>query len=280
MFKYIGAKSRLLKTLIPAILDANKAEYREPFAGSGKVFTELLKHHQFEKVWINDKFPAVASFWAAVHRHPDDLVKELGKVKMWRDQPISLDDYTARRKEALALDRLPSVKTDLLYHAVNLFVVMMQTFDGNLLAGSPSRTVDRWHVPNYEKKIVELAGHMNKSKTTITAGDFEPLLSEGDAVVYCDPPYWSQGDGLYPHTFTADDHFRLSKGLRNSKSRWLVSYDVHDVVLGLYSWADVGRVRMEYSSSRKFWWAKVERVKIKYSAQGRNKWAEELLIRG
>jgi DNA adenine methylase len=74
--------------------------------------------------------------------------------------------------------------------------------------------------------------------------DFEDLINENDteAIMYLDPPYYVKGNDLYQFGFTEEDHIRLAKLLRNTKHKWLLSYDDCDEVRQLYDWANIIRI--------------------------------------
>ena len=54
-------------------------------------------------------------------------------------------------------------------------------------------------------------------------------------MVYLDPPYVEQGEGLYNVFYKNDDHIKLAKFLQKKcTSNWLVSYDDHPLIHKIY----------------------------------------------
>jgi DNA adenine methylase len=87
-------------------------------------------------------------------------------------------------------------------------------------------------------KIRRLTVHMGETK--ILNGDFERVIRHpGDAIIYCDPPYWEQGGALYKHSFGPAEHIRLANALRECQNPWVLSYDDHPAIHELYAWADI-----------------------------------------
>lgn len=88
------------------------------------------------------------------------------------------------------------------------------------------------------KKIRQIKGYFDSVEMrddVCSHGDFGNLLSTpGDAVFYLDPPYYEQGPKLYRDSFGVADHKRLADALRAEDRPWLLSYDNHEAVRGLY----------------------------------------------
>jgi site-specific DNA-adenine methylase len=63
------------------------------------------------------------------------------------------------------------------------------------------------------------------------------------SLVYLDPPYFEAGPALYRHSFRREDHVQLATTLEKCSAQWLLSYDDHEEVKELYSWADVHSLR-------------------------------------
>lgn len=111
------------------------------------------------------------------------------------------------------------------------------------------------------KKIEALAA--KRDRVGVTAQSFQyfiPAFNKTSALLYVDPPYWIQGDKLYPCKMKRGDHVLLRNLLAACESPWILSYD------------DVPEIRELYLDF------KIEKVDVRYSAR-RSKRETELLIR-
>ena len=105
----------------------------------------------------------------------------------------------------------------------------------------------RYSLPRLIKHIDKAAGLLDRvvlHPDVCSNLDFESVLRfPGDALFYLDPPYYEAGPGLYQFAFTEEDHARLATLLRGEERPWLLSYDTHPAVAGLYGgWAELGEI--------------------------------------
>jgi DNA adenine methylase len=97
------------------------------------------------------------------------------------------------------------------------------------------------------KKLSEILGPPLKLRIT-TAEFKETILDTSEkALLYLDPPYYTKGNDLYQCAFTLDDHIRLALALRDTKHKWLLSYDDCPEVRALYKWATIEPLSVKYS---------------------------------
>ncbi len=71
--------------------------------------------------------------------------------------------------------------------------------------------------------------------------DFEPILKtydRPDALFYLDPPYLGT-EKNYEGTFGWKDHLRLAANLKDSKGRFVLSYNDDPRIRELYDWCDI-----------------------------------------
>ena len=65
--------------------------------------------------------------------------------------------------------------------------------------------------------------------------------------IYLDPPYYEKGPQLYRYSMDEEDHRVLAMQLRECKAQWILSYDDHQEIRRLYSWARIESVDSNYS---------------------------------
>ena len=75
-----------------------------------------------------------------------------------------------------------------------------------------------------------------------------PNLEERTLINF-DPPYVNKGSQLYKNSFTKEDHTRLRDRIAACDKRWIVTYDVCDLVKELYSDFRGGFIDVYYSAN-------------------------------
>jgi len=202
-------------------------EYREPYLGSGAVLLTLLKTGQVERVRINDADPAVAAVWNAVIREPEKLVVALHKAQVTKAS-------VGEAQEALREGSLRGIEL-----AVASLVAHHSTprYLGPLAGGPSAANMARWNPDRLGRKIDIahrlLKGRVRGNRCTHQDG-VEVIRAAGEALLYLDPPYASNGAMLYHHSFTDEQHKVLAQTLRETRQPWLLSYDDSDEIRRLY----------------------------------------------
>jgi len=113
----------------------------------------------------------------------------------------------------------------------------------------------RWKPDKIAQRVGEISELLASRNARITSKDFEEVIRDASspAILYCDPPYWQQGNALYQWGFTYDDHARLARALRESSHQWVLSYDDCPEVRDLYGWAHITSISVRYSGTNGRW---------------------------
>ena len=80
--RYPGGKSKAVKKLyeyLPNIEDYD--EWREPFLGGGSMSIEITKKFPDMKIWVNDLYPALFTFWTVLQSNGEDMCEKLMRMK-------------------------------------------------------------------------------------------------------------------------------------------------------------------------------------------------------
>jgi len=80
ILRYPGGKSRAAQKIVSLIPPSIK-EFREPMVGGGSVSLALKQTLPHVKVWINDLNYDLICFWKTLRDNPDELIKELKRIK-------------------------------------------------------------------------------------------------------------------------------------------------------------------------------------------------------
>jgi DNA adenine methylase len=232
--RYPGGKQRALKQIL-GMFPKSTYEYREPLVGGGSVYLHARSINFAKQYWINDKFEELILFWRITQdlKLCHQLQEDLAKLHASFNSPEEIKEYFHSTKNISEGDDYKQ--------AIQFFFLNRVTFSGTTLAGgfSSSASIKRFtasSIKRLEQLPVALSG------TRITNLDFEDVISEPgpDVFIFLDPPYCTAnklyGRGGALHSF---DHERLSTCLKQTKHRFLITYDDCDEIRKLYKWAQV-----------------------------------------
>lgn len=230
--RYPGGKSRavkLISKLVPKF-----EEFREPFVGGGSVFVYLKQKFPNKKFWINDKYTNLYHYWNESKNNPRELIKQVTKWKQEFSEGKELHRYLLENIETF----------DNIKKASAFFVFNRITFSGTTESGGFSNAA--FH-KRFTQSSIERAEKLSKilSATKITNFDFEDVIKEtGENVfLFLDPPYYSATksalygkNGNMHKTF---DHERFANSLKQTKHKWLITYDDSEYIRNLFSFANI-----------------------------------------
>ena len=219
IFRYPGGKSKAIKFIKPFFDCCPHQEYREPFIGGGSVF---LSKKNVKRNWINDLDKELIAFYKVI-KNPQQrelLIKELLKIKVNRETY----DYFFKLKPTSLIDK-----------AIRFYFLNRCSFSGitrwNAFIGD-----SRWNIERNQESIRNLGEKLKTCK--ITSLDFKKVIieeSSNDVFLFLDPPYAeSRQVAAYNKTFTTEDHERLVTLLKDTKFKFLLTYDNCDYIRDLY----------------------------------------------
>lgn len=261
LFRYPGGKSKLrgeITTILNSMINGEDVQYREPFFGGGSIGLKMLSEHKVKKIWVNDKDMGIACLWTSVIRHPEEL-KDLVRGFI----PSVQEFYDIKEALTCGWEKCcPETIKDVVDVGFKKLAIHQISYSGlGTKSGGPlggeaqesNYKIDcRWS-PDYlcEKidKLHEMFYGVEISLDRCTSMDFAPVVIRNSysAVIYLDPPYYVKGSDLYQHGFSECDHVRLSKLLEATPHKWLLSYDDCPEIRGLYRWANIKSVDVNYS---------------------------------
>ncbi len=237
--RYPGGKSRAVKFIVPLIPDFK--EYREPFVGGGSVFIYLKQKCPEKKFWINDIYKNLYFFWNSLKEKPERLIKFIQDWKENIKNGKELHKYLLNN-----IDKFDEAK-----RGAAFFVINRISFSGTTESGGFSNSAFK---KRFTQSSIERVRDLSKilTDTKITNSDYQSVIeAEGDEVfIFLDPPYYSaKKSALYGKNGNLHkifDHKRFAKLLKNTKHKWLITYDDSKYIRSLFSFANIREWNLTY----------------------------------
>ena len=232
--RYPGGKSRAVKFLSGFIPPFN--EFREVFFGGGSLSFYLLQQYPDKKFIASDLNYELYCFWQQLKENKNDVVHgvqhiyDLHKAEKGNKSGKNLFNQLVARRN----DDLTEVQ-----RAIDFFVLNRITFSGVVDSGGFSQG-------SFEGRFTQSAiDRLTKTSALIQSIDFccedyQHLVKKNgeDVFLFLDPPYYtatkSKLYGKKGILHTQFDHEAMFETLKNSKHKWLITYDNSDFIRELY----------------------------------------------
>lgn len=234
--RYPGGKTKLY-SYVRKIIEVNGLlgeTYIEPFAGGAGLALKLLINGDVKRIVINDFDPAIYSFWYNVLNNTDDICDFIRTVE------ISVNEWARQREVFFNQDEHTSAeiaKATLYLNRTNVSGILT----GGVIGGQDQTgtfSIDaRFNRERLVEKIVTIANLSDKIDLyNLDAVEFMNTVLPHYYKVFInfDPPYVNKGGQLYKNAFTQDDHTNLRNAIAKCKRKWIVTYDVCNLISNLY----------------------------------------------
>ncbi len=249
--RYPGGKTKIYD-YVKKILDLNDLHgtYIEPFAGGAGLALKLLLNKDVSRIVINDSDPAIYSFWNSVLNHSQELCSFIAAV------PLNYAEWLRQRNiyfNQSNYTELEIGQATLYLNRTNMSGVIKGGLIGGIEQTGNYKMDARFNREDIISKINTIA-EMKESIDLYQLDVFEfikpPTLRHYyKAFINFDPPYVNKGGQLYMNFFGREDHINLEKAISSCKRKWMVTYDVCDLVQELYSGYRKGYLDVTYSAN-------------------------------
>ena len=204
LFPYAGGKRRSVKFISKYLRRTNT--YAEPFFGSGAVFCHMVNKSLAKKFIINDINRNVIGVYEAIKNDSASVCEEFNELCS------IFNGLSAGKKEAMFFRIRDEVSEN--YNAAKYMLILKTRFgamhktdafgnvrdtSGHSILSNRVVSCDREQIRWWQKAL---------ENTEIWRCDFEAVpISDGDAVIFCDPPY--HGSVIaYGADFSKNDQLR------------------------------------------------------------------------
>lgn len=230
--RYPGGKSRavnLIASLLPPF-----DEYREPMVGGGSLFFYMRQKFPEKKFWINDLYYPLYCFWGELQSSQDEVIDQ---IRTWRKK--FSDGKELFRFLTENMRGFNPIQT-----AAAFFIFNRITFSGTTESGGFSQQA---FTHRFTESSMERLTPMIKilDGVKITNLDYEKVMEQPgkNVFLFLDPPYYSASkSALYGKNGSLHknfDHNRFAEAIKNSKHKWLITYDDSPFIRKLFSFANI-----------------------------------------
>lgn len=230
--RYPGGKSKAIDSIAKLIPEFK--EFREPFVGGGSVFVYLKQKFPSRIFWINDIYQNLYHFWNECKENPNKLIESILEFRS-----NFLDGKELHRFLLENIDSFDNIKK-----AAAFFIFNRITFSGTTESGGFSNAA--FH-KRFTESSIERVKALSKIlvNTKISNLDYEEvILADGnDVFLFLDPPYYSATKsalyGKNGNLHKIFDHERFANVMKQTKHKWLITYDDSEHIRNLFSFAHV-----------------------------------------
>ncbi len=249
--RYPGGKTKLYG-FVKRILQSNNMlghVYCEPFAGGAGLALKLLLKNDVSRIIINDADPAIYAVWNAVLNNPNELCRFIDDI------PVTVDEW--EHQKAIYFNAGNGSEIDLacatlFLNRTNVSGVITGGVIGGKKQTGKYKIDARFNKEDIKKKIKTISEQRNRIDLyNLDVLDFmnKIFAEREDIFVNFDPPYVNKGGQLYKNAFTNDDHRILRDHIRKFNKKWIVTYDICELIEGLYSEFRGGKISIYYSAN-------------------------------
>ena len=209
--------------------------YAEPYAGGAGLALHLLIEGFVSKIYINDLDPCIYLFWKAILNRTDEFCKWIDSV------PVNLDTwryYKEKYKEGVDVDEFEIAKCTFYLNRTNISGVL----DAGPIGGYSQTAKYKIDARFNKKYLIKKIRIIESRKRDILLSNYDGIefikslnRKHSDVFIYLDPPYVEKGHFLYMNCFKEEDHIQLSRFVSKIKKKWMVSYDMNNLILRSYS---------------------------------------------
>ena len=236
--RYPGGKARLssyFKALLRqnALLDSH---YVEPYAGGAGIALSLLMTDHCSHIHLNDISYPLFCFWHTVLCDPEYLCRRIHDARITTE---SWDRQKGILRRSNSHARAEVGYSFLFLNRTNRSGIQ----NGGMIGGRNQDGKWKLDARFNKKELISRIERISEHRSRISIYNLDAvkfletiiLKLPEKTLVYFDPPYYVNGRRLYADYYSHDDHVIISEHVQaRLKHPWVVTYDNHPSILGLY----------------------------------------------
>lgn len=210
---WIGGKTLLAKRIV-SLFPQDIGRFVDVFGGGGSILFAKDKHAPLEV--YNDANGQLVNLFRCIRFHREELQREIAGY-------INAREVFEDIKAQINMRGFTDIQRAAMFYVM---IKISYGADGRTY-GCSKKNISADYLEDVEKRL---------SGVVIEHKDFENLIYVYDrpnALFYCDPPYHTT-EKYYDAKFTADDHERLNRCLKDLKGRFVLSYNDDEYIRELY----------------------------------------------
>lgn len=200
-----------------------------------KVIPVFTENGDVKKVVINDFDPAIYAFWYCLLNNTEQLCEFISTV------PLTVEEWDTQHNIYINQGnhtRLELAQATLFLNRTNVSGVITGGMIGKRDQSGNYKLDARFNRTELVRKVRTIAALSDRIDLyNLDAIDFlqYELRHYYKAFINFDPPYVIKGGKLYKNAFTVEDHRILRDCIARCHRKWIVTYDVCDLVSELYA---------------------------------------------
>ena len=236
--RYPGGKTRAIKTLNSFVQQyyPNRNILLSPFFGGGSFELQFATMHDNSKVYGNDVFQYLYTFWKCTQTNRQALVKSIRE-----NREMTKEKFSAMRKDILECK-------DPVEIASKYFIINRCSFSGSTFCGGFSKESSEKRFTDSSVQCIE---QLSLDNVTFSCQDCCEFLSQHpeseDTFVYADPPYYISGYlyGKNGDLHQSFDHCAFAECIQK-RNDFLISYNDCEYIRNLYKNCRIIEVNWSY----------------------------------
>ncbi len=197
---------------------------------------------------VNDLDPAVHAFWHSIVHENDAL------VRLIQTTPVTVPEWQRQRdiyREGQDSDPLRLGFAFFYLNRTNRSGVLRGGVIGGLQQNGSYKIDARFNRATLIERVRAIGGLADRITVYNTDGRavIMKYADDPETLMYIDPPYVKAGSQLYLNAFEHRDHIALAKVVTTiTRTHWLMTYDISELIEKLYSEHFQRRYELNYSA--------------------------------
>lgn len=249
--RYPGGK-RKLADFMDRLISSNGlkgCDYAELYAGGAGLAIELLRREVVSNLWLNDIDKGIANFWQLVLNQSDLL------CGMIENADLTIEEWDRQKNNIRSDDPVLRGFATFFLNRTNRSGIIKGGVIGGRSQGGVWKLNCRFNKLDLINRIQAIAAMRDRIHfSSLDAIEFLSStipLKLKSVLFNLDPPYYVKGAGLYTNFYKDADHLKVSAFMKAEIRPWVVSYDNHKFIRGIYSGCDFIEYDVNYTAQRK-----------------------------